>query len=318
MSIVKGANGFLNVAANLLPDGGYTVLLWVKRNTVADYTFLWEHRNTATNYVKLETRAGPLRALDAQEFGSGATTVGSCTVNTWHPVLIQRDAAGNGQYLETDFEGSFSQGSSGLYQTPVSPETTLFADVANTDPSPDGTKIGAFVVYDAELDATDIAHLIGGGDPQALPSETTPTALWIDSAGVVKDGSDNVTSWTDEIGGLVLSPSGTITVDNADMAPITFAGVNPAVSMTSALRPGQPFTVVCSNFASAPVSPVTLTPLDDQGDPIAGITPLTVPVTITDNGDGTYDADGTMPALPAAGNSQASIPFGDVRVEISS
>jgi len=81
----------------------------------------------------------------------------------------------------------------------------------------------------------------------------------------------------------------------------------PAVTTTDTLQPGEDFTLTATNYASAPVSPVTLT--DSQGSTI------TVPVTIS--GSGPYTATGTMPTLAEAVTAGTSLLFGDVTIELS-
>jgi len=82
---------------------------------------------------------------------------------------------------------------------------------------------------------------------------------------------------------------------------------DPEVTTTDTLQPGAEFTLTATNYASAPVSPVTLT--DSQGSTI------TVPVTIS--GSGPYTAVGTMPTLAEAVTAGTSLLFGDVTIELS-
>ena len=81
----------------------------------------------------------------------------------------------------------------------------------------------------------------------------------------------------------------------------------PAVTTTDTLSPGTEFTLTATNYASAPVSPATLT--DSVGSTI------TVPVTIS--GSGPYTAVGTMPTLAEAVTAGTSLLFGDVTIELS-
>ena len=81
----------------------------------------------------------------------------------------------------------------------------------------------------------------------------------------------------------------------------------PTVTTTDTLQPGEPFTLTATNYASAPVSPVTLT--DSQGSTI------TVPVTIS--GSGPYTCLGTMPTLAEAVTAGTSLLLGDVTVELT-
>ena len=91
--------------------------------------------------------------------------------------------------------------------------------------------------------------------------------------------------------------------------------VGPTITTSNNLQPGESFTLTATNFASTPVSPATLTPLDANGDAITGITPITVAVTIT--GSGPYTAIGTMPTLAEAVTAGTSIPFGSTRISLS-
>jgi len=81
----------------------------------------------------------------------------------------------------------------------------------------------------------------------------------------------------------------------------------PTVTTTDTLSPGTEFTLTATNYASAPVSPATLT--DSQGSTI------TVPVTIS--GSGPYTAVGTMPTLAEAVTAGTSLLFGDVTIELT-
>jgi hypothetical protein len=83
--------------------------------------------------------------------------------------------------------------------------------------------------------------------------------------------------------------------------------LSPSVTTTDTLQPGTEFTLTATNYASAPVSPVTLT--DSAGN--TG----TVPVTIS--GTGPYTAVGTMPTLAEAVTAGTSLLFGDVTIELS-
>ena len=85
------------------------------------------------------------------------------------------------------------------------------------------------------------------------------------------------------------------------------AAPTPAVTTTDTLQPGEEFTLTATNYASAPVSPATLT--DSAGSTI------TVPVTIS--GSGPYTAVGTMPTLAEAVTAGTSLLFGDVTIELS-
>lgn len=95
---------------------------------------------------------------------------------------------------------------------------------------------------------------------------------------------------------------------------LTEAGApTPSVSITGPLQPGASISGTYSNFAAAPTA-LTLT---DSGDnSISSATEIT-DLNISDNGDGTGSFTFTMPGLPAAGNSQSSLLFGDVTAELT-
>lgn len=82
----------------------------------------------------------------------------------------------------------------------------------------------------------------------------------------------------------------------------------PALQITGDLTPGSSFTINYTGFTGVPVSPATFT--DSAGNSI------TVAVTISDNGDGTGTASGTMPALPSSG-SVSGLKFGTVTASLS-
>jgi hypothetical protein len=82
----------------------------------------------------------------------------------------------------------------------------------------------------------------------------------------------------------------------------------PTVTTTpGTMQTGESFTLTATNYASAPVSPVTIT--DSAGNSI------TVPVTIS--GSGPYTATGTMPTLAEAVTAGTSLLFGEVTIELS-
>ncbi len=86
------------------------------------------------------------------------------------------------------------------------------------------------------------------------------------------------------------------------------AAAVPSISITGDLQPGQSFTVTYADFSGVPGNSLTLT--DGGGNT------LTLPVTITDNGDGTGTADGTMPALPAVDNNQPGLLLGTLSADL--
>jgi hypothetical protein len=92
-----------------------------------------------------------------------------------------------------------------------------------------------------------------------------------------------------------------------DAAYIEPAAQSPTVTTTDTLQPGESFTLTATNYASAPVSPVTLT--DSAGS--------TITVAVTISGSGPYTAVGTMPTLAEAVTAGTSLLFGDVTIELT-
>ena len=86
------------------------------------------------------------------------------------------------------------------------------------------------------------------------------------------------------------------------------AAPDPSVTLDNGtLEPGTEFTLTATNYASAPVSPATLT--DSAGS--------TITVAVTISGSGPYTAVGTMPTLAEAVTAGTSLLFGDVTIELS-
>ena len=85
------------------------------------------------------------------------------------------------------------------------------------------------------------------------------------------------------------------------------AAPTPNVTTTDTLQPGTEFTLTATNYASAPVSPVTLT--DTEGS--------TITVAVTISGSGPYTAVGTMPTIAEAVTAGTSLLFGDVTIELT-
>ena len=141
-----------------------------------------------------------------------------------------------------------------------------------------------------------------------LHSGTNPSS--IDSAGqfAYYPMTDNslVNAWADTPGS-ALAVNGTVPNDDADNPTVSAPVLPASVTTSDTLQPGTEFTLTAANYASAPVSPVTLT--DSEGSTI------TVPVTIS--GSGPYTAVGTMPTLAEAVTAGTSLLFGDVTIELS-
>ena len=86
------------------------------------------------------------------------------------------------------------------------------------------------------------------------------------------------------------------------------AAPDPSVTLDNGtLEPGTEFTLTATNYASAPVSPATIT--DSAGS--------TITVAVTISGSGPYTAVGTMPTLAEAVTAGTSLLFGDVTIELS-
>ena len=138
---------------------------------------------------------------------------------------------------------------------------------------------------------------IGGGSPVVFNTGSNKSATQVFSGATGSDGLA-LFEWRKH------STSGGATyISAARILPV----LSPSVTTTDTLQPGEDFTLTATNFASAPVSPATLT--DSQGSTI------TVPVTIS--GSGPYTATGTMPTLAEAVTAGTSLLFGDVTIELS-
>lgn len=75
---------------------------------------------------------------------------------------------------------------------------------------------------------------------------------------------------------------------------------SPTITFTTGdLQPGVAFNAVCTNFSAAPDDATFA--VNTLVDGVV-VNSLSVAVTVTDNLDGTYDIDGTMPALPTSGS----------------
>lgn len=253
MSIVKGTGGSLSAAANLLPTGDLTVALWFKLANPGDYATIFEHGNTSTHYTRSEVVNDTFKFSVVQRYASSVSGSVAHTAGTWEFMLGSQASSDSKPRLTTDSESVIAPGISGAYQTPASPTLKIFGRPDNTYLPDDGTKLGMIAIWGSKLDSTDEAHLVAGGDPTDLPSGKAMSEYWIDSAGVSQDGSSNLVSWTGS-GGTVLSPTGTITVDDADLAPVV-----PAFALTAS--PAVTPTVGTSLTVSGVAASVTATGL---------------------------------------------------------
>lgn len=76
---------------------------------------------------------------------------------------------------------------------------------------------------------------------------------------------------------------------------------------------GSAFNILCDNFSAAPDDATFAINTLEDGEVVSSF-PLAV--TVTNNGDGTYDLDGTMPSLPVSG-SASGLRFSDAGALIS-
>lgn len=223
MSIVKGASGLLQVQASLITSPAYTFVVWLKSvgGEQGFGTFL-RYVNAPGAYIDLwDPFPDGLRHSVNQSAGASSVTTGiAITANTWTPVVCS-STSGRSNSIQITGDSATAPGIYGVFETPSSPVLTLMAESNGVGDIPTGDKIGAVAFYAATLDQTDIDYLLGGGAFDTLPSTITPVEYWIDSTGVVKDGSNNLTSWTGQLTSAVLTPSNTVTVDDADLVPIT-------------------------------------------------------------------------------------------------
>lgn len=240
MSIVKGTSGFLDISSDLVPTGTYTIATWIKTTNPSEFGnyLYYENDTTSGAAVRLDVWNGTIRHRSEQQFTAEASDPTGAGTGTWEVVIGSNTAGAPSPRLVTDNGAFDAGGSSGTYATPNSPAMRIFGRTDGGNQPNTGAKIGMIAIYTTEIDATDESHLTGGGDPTALPSATAPTYLWIDSTGIVKDGSDNLTSWTDQIASAVLTPSGTVTVDDADLAPVTYGSSDSQITSKTLERLG--------------------------------------------------------------------------------
>ncbi|MDC8457806.1 Ig-like domain-containing protein [Marinobacter sp. DS40M6] len=291
MSLVKGTGGFLDIAANLIPDGTYTIAVWYKTANAAGFESFFYYANTASNTVRIDNWGGKIRHRVDQAFGSGAEEDAGSVANTWQCVIGSMSVSDGVPRLVTDSAAVDAGGGTGAFQTPASPALRIFGRLDGGNQPANGGKFGMAAIYPAKVDATDEAHIVGGGNPDLLPSETSPIALWIDVAGLAVDGSDNVTSWTDQVGGLVLTPSGTVTADT-DFAPVTYPTDTPTISNVdgdNAVNQGQLVNINVTDFTesitSGDIGGVAFPSIPDN-DPADDVIQVRMPVTLA---AGTYD-----------------------------
>lgn len=154
------------------------------------------------------------------------------------------------------------------------------------------------IVVDVYSNSGDSSRIVtwdlNGGPPQSIETDTLTETITLTGS---TDANGEATLTYADGGGSTFGP-----YSNA-LRITTVEG--PSVTLSADLQPGQPFTATATNFASAPVSPATITD--------ASANSITVPVTVTDDGGGTYTVTGTMPALTGGGTSPK---FGQVTLEL--
>lgn len=232
MSIVKGASGNLKVSADLVPNWDYSIVVWYK---VPSNNFSWVldfiNDSSTDSRIYLRNVNTYLRHRLTLVGNRAANTSGGILADTWTPIVIRSSSSDGLVKIDAVGESVVQANPLGdSWIPPSDPALTLFETSTGTDPVPDGSKVGALAFY-SYLSDTDTAHIISGGAMDSLPSETAPIEYWLDSTGIVKDGSNNLTSWTG-INGTALTPSGTVTVDDADLAPVD-SGSGPSITDTT-------------------------------------------------------------------------------------
>ena len=234
MSIVKGSGGLLQVEANLITSAEYTFIMWLKPATTgAGSGTYFNYINAAGSFIRLldPFPTGIRHSVNQGGQASDVTTSTDITGAEWNPVIGSSDAARKNS-IHIIGQSSNAPGNFNAFDAPDSPILYLMARNVGSDNIPVGDKVGAVAIYASTLSEADRTHLLGGGALDALPSETMPVEFWIDSVGVTKDGSNNLTSWTGQIAGNVLTPSGTVTVDDADLAPVATTTSTPTLRKT--------------------------------------------------------------------------------------
>ena len=235
MSIIKGTDGLLQVQANLITSAAYTFIVWLKPATTgAGIGTYFNYINAPGSYVRLwdPFPTGVRHSVEQGGFGaSNVTTSTDIAGGAWSGVICAGTSARVAS-IHISGESVNAAGNFGVFDTPNNPTLNLMANSAGSANIPVGDKVGAVAIYASTLSEADRTHLLGGGALNSLPSETMPVEYWIDSIGVAKDGSDNLTSWTGQIAGTVLTPSGTVTVDDADLAPVATTTSTPTLRKT--------------------------------------------------------------------------------------
>ena len=239
-----------------------------------------------------------------QHAGSSPTTANDSKI------VLTQNVADNQNMIDLSYEYFSSQdyevlirGDGGVVQV-----TTLkpFSDQGLTYGDPhafafSSSPADAVALLTACMDGTQVT--VGSNTPQNDPYTNQPLSVELINS-VAVDGDTHLSAAVVFNKRLTPTEMESITTDPWAMVG---AVVEPIINTTDPLAPGSNFTLTATNFASAPVSPVTLT--DSQGSTI------TVPVTIS--GSGPYTAVGTMPTLAEAVTAGTSLLFGDVTIELT-
>ena len=287
MSIEQNGSGFLDLSSSIITSGDYTVLVYVKLNSASNFDTVLTYDNTGTDFVKVQQWSTDFRSDVDQQFAN-QTTGGAVVSNSWQRVILSSESSGNNPRIVVDGSGVTSGGQTGTFQTPASPQLRLFGNTDDSRILPNGSKIGLISIYSAQLDSTDEAWLDGGGDPSDLPSATAPVEVWLDTQGIVVDGSLDVTTWTG-INGNVLTGSGSLREDGADLAPVTIAGAA-SITPTDTTPDDASLQTITASGMTGPLTAASIGGLDilsslSSTDPSSPIT-FTVDVSATEASTG--------------------------------
>lgn len=226
MSIVKGASGRLQASEQVISSSDYSVLMWVK-DPVAESGVIFHYANAPAASIELDYNSDSLRHRLRQASNAAVVEGTTATAGAWLPVVFHASTSRQRPEITTangdTGEGSFA----GSFVAPSSPALNIFTDGSGFLPVADGFKVGVIAVYSRQLTLTERTELVGGAAPEDYAGLT---AYWSDGQGVVSDGSDNLVGWTDSVSSYVLSPSGVVTVDDADGSPVSGPSVDSAPS----------------------------------------------------------------------------------------
>jgi len=222
------------------------------------------------------------------------------TKNVWRPAVVRVTDAGSGNFTwEVFLDGSVVVTRTLTAAALSGAAVQVVFGTSPTQSIPANSKVAHSAIWLRPLTNDEIANLSAGTNPSSI--DATGRFLYYPM-------TDNslVNAWADTPGS-ALAVNGTVPNDDADNPTVSAPVLPASVTTTDTLQPGESFTLTATNYASAPVSPATLT--DSAGNSI------TVPVTIS--GSGPYTAVGTMPTLAEAVTAGTSLLFGDVTIELS-